>query len=166
MIKTKFVTNLVRFVNVHLYKPYSAINGLEPKYFLTLIITKSEKAEIARLRKVFEEVVSSNKDFLADKPLNKSTIGLRDGDNRENSVFADSYYLTATSIEKPGVVDVDINPILDPSELYDGCFGRASITLYPYLSNLDGGIAVGLNNVQKLKDGERVQVQGVTSDFN
>lgn len=166
MIKTKFVTNLVKFVNVNLYKPYLAADNAQPKYCLTLIIPKSEKSEISRLKKAFEETALANKDFLSSKPLKKHSIGLKDGDKREDPVFADSYYLTATSIEKPGIVDVDINPIIDADELYDGCLGRASITLYPYVTNVSSGIAVGLNNVQKLKDGKKVNLQSGISDFD
>ena len=55
---------------------------------------------------------------------------------------------------KPGIVDKDVNPILDQSELYSGCYGRASITFYAYNANGNKGIACGLQNLQKLEDGE------------
>ena len=44
--------------------------------------------------------------------------------------------------------------ILDQSEVYSGCYGRVSITFYAYNSNGNKGVAAGLGNVQKLKDGE------------
>ena len=64
--------------------------------------------------------------------------------------------LFRSSVNKPGVVDNDLNPIIDPSEFYSGCYGRASITFYPYNSNGSKGIACGLNNIQKTDDGEQL----------
>ena len=52
------------------------------------------------------------------------------------------------------LVDADCQPILDTSELYSGIYGRASINFYAFNSNGNKGIACGLNNLQKLRDGE------------
>ena len=45
-------------------------------------------------------------------------------------------------------------PIIDTSEVYSGVYGRASITFYAFNSNGNKGIACGLNNLQKIADGE------------
>ncbi|HER7947796.1 TPA: DUF2815 family protein, partial [Streptococcus pyogenes] len=58
------------------------------------------------------------------------------------------------SPHKPGVVDGNRQEIIDTSELYSGIYGRASITFYAFNSNGNKGIACGLNNLQKLRDGE------------
>jgi hypothetical protein len=63
-------------------------------------------------------------------------------------------------------VDADLNPILDPDEVYSGCYGRASLTFYAYNQQGSKGIACGLNNLQKLEDGERLGgVSSAASDF-
>ena len=83
--------------------------------------------------------------------------GLRDGDEeKDDPAYAGSYFINANSAQKPGVVDADLNPILDINEFYSGCYGRASITFYPYNAQGSKGIACGLNNVQKLEDGEKL----------
>jgi len=51
-------------------------------------------------------------------------------------------------------VDKNVQPILDSTEVYSGCYGRASITFYPFNTNGNRGIACGLQNLQKLADGE------------
>ena len=51
-------------------------------------------------------------------------------------------------------MDADCQPILDTSELYSGIYGRASINFYAFNTNGNKGIACGLNNLQKLRDGE------------
>lgn len=60
------------------------------------------------------------------------------------------------STQKPGIVDKDLNEILDPDEVYSGCWGRASINFFPFNTSGNKGIGVGLNNIQKLKDDERL----------
>jgi hypothetical protein len=52
------------------------------------------------------------------------------------------------------VVDGKIQAILDRSEVYSGCYGKVSLNLYAFNVNGNRGIAAGLGNVQKLKDGE------------
>ena len=65
-------------------------------------------------------------------------------------------FLNAKSSRKPGVVDADLNAILDKEEFYSGCYGRASLNFYAYDYQGTKGIGVGLNNLQKLEDGERL----------
>lgn len=57
-------------------------------------------------------------------------------------------------ITGPDIVDADRQPILDHSKVYSGVYGRASINFYAFNFNGNKGIACGLNNLQKIKDGE------------
>lgn len=81
---------------------------------------------------------------------------LRDGDAErpDDEAYADAYFINANSATAPGIVDVDRNPILVRSEVYSGVYGRASINFYAFNSNGNKGIACGLNNLQKIRDGE------------
>ena len=63
-------------------------------------------------------------------------------------------FINANSATAPGIVDADRQPILERSEVYSGVYGRASINLYAFNSNGNKGIACGLNNLQKIRDGE------------
>ena len=63
-------------------------------------------------------------------------------------------FINANSSTAPGIVDADRQPILERSEVYSGVYGRASISLYAFNSNGNKGIACGLNNLQKIRDGE------------
>ena len=67
---------------------------------------------------------------------------------------ANAYFINANSATAPGIVDADCNPILSRSEVYSGVYGRASISFYAFNSNGNKGIACGLNNLQKIRDGE------------
>lgn len=81
---------------------------------------------------------------------------LRDGDveRPDDEAYADAYFINANSATAPGIVDADRNPILDRFEVYSGVYGRASINFYAFNSNGNKGIACGLNNLQKIRDGE------------
>jgi len=67
---------------------------------------------------------------------------------------AGAFYLNLRSNQRPGVVDQDVNEIIDTAEFYGGCYARAMINAYAYDNKGNRGIAFGLNNVQKLRDGE------------
>lgn len=72
----------------------------------------------------------------------------------DDVAYAGCYFVNANSATAPGIVDADRQPILDRSEVYSGVYGRASINFYAFNSNGNKGIACGLNNLQKIKDGE------------
>ena len=81
---------------------------------------------------------------------------MRDGDveHPDDEAYAGHYFINANNKTAPGIVDADRNEILDKSEVYSGCYGRASITFYAYNAQGNKGIACALNNLQKIADGE------------
>ena len=82
-------------------------------------------------------------------------LPLRDGDTeRDDEAYKNSFFVNANSTTAPQIVDRSVQPILDRSEVYSGCYGKISVTFYGYNSNGNRGIAAGLGNIQKLKDGE------------
>ena len=155
--KVKVVTGKVRFSYAHVFQPASSIEGGTPKYSVSIIIPKSDKDTIARLQKAFEDTKAAASAYFGGAVPKNLKGGLRDGDaEKDDPAYANSYFINANSAQKPGVVDQDLNPIIDTSEFYSGCYGRASITFYPYNAQGSKGIACGLNNVQKLEDGEKL----------
>ena len=153
--KTKFVTGKVRFSFVHVFEPAETLNG-SLKYSVSILIPKSDKDTVARFNKAFEETKQANAAYFGGSIPKMLKGGLRDGDaEKDDPVYAGHYFINANSNEKPGIVDAELNPIMDKDEFYSGCYGRASLTLYPYDASGSKGIAAGLNNVQKLEDGEK-----------
>lgn len=53
---------------------------------------------------------------------------------------------------KPGVVNAKVQPILDPAEIYAGCWGIAQVSPYAYDFNGNRGISFSLIHLQKTKD--------------
>ncbi|EHN13415.1 DUF2815 family protein [Clostridium sporogenes] len=151
----KIITGKVRFSYANVWEPKS-INGSDPKYSVSLIIPKSDKATLEKVNKAIEEAKKEGLAKLGGKiPANLKTP-LRDGDidRPDDDAYANSYFINANSNTKPGIVDKSVQTILDQSEFYSGCYGRASIVFYAYNANGNKGIACGLQNLQKLEDGE------------
>ena len=160
--KIKIVTGKVRFSYAHVFQTSAAVEGGTPKYSVSLIIPKSDTETVAKFQKAFEDAANTNAAFFGGAVPKNLKGGLRDGDaEKDDPAYANSYFINANSAQKPGVVDANMNAIIDPSEFYSGCYGRASVTMYPYNASGNKGIACGLNNVQKLEDGD--QLGGGTS---
>jgi hypothetical protein len=163
----KVVTGKVRFSYAHVFQPQTPNEGGTPKYSVSLIIPKSDKETIEKINKAVEEAKKEYATIWGNTVPKGLKGGLRDGDaEKDDPAYENSYFINANSTQKPGVVDADLNPIMDVSEFYSGCFGRASISFYGYNSNGSKGVGCGLNNVQKLEDGEKLGgATSATVDF-
>jgi hypothetical protein len=163
----KVVTGKVRFSYAHVFTPQASQEGGTPKYSVSIIIPKSDKETIEKINKAIEQAKEENKAVWGGTVPKGLKGGLRDGDEeKDDPAYANSYFINANSSQKPGVVDADLNAILDQSEFYSGCLGRASISFFAYNSNGSKGVGCGLNNVQKLEDGEKLGgASSATDDF-
>ena len=158
---TKVITGpKTRWSYANVWDPKS-INGGAPKYSVSLIIPKSDTKTVekiqAAIQAAYEEGQSKLKGNGKSVPaLSVLKTPLRDGDAErpDDEAYKDSYFINANSATAPGIVDADRNPILERSEVYSGVYGRAFINLYAFNSNGNKGIACGLNNLQKISDGE------------
>ena len=158
---TKVITGpKTRWSYANVWDPKS-INGGTPKYSVSLIIPKSDVATVkkieAAIQAAYEEGESKLKGNGKSVPsLKVLKTPLRDGDleRPDDAAYADSYFINANSASAPGIVDADRQTILERSEVYSGVYGRASINFYAFNSNGNKGIACGLNNLQKIADGE------------
>ena len=146
------------FANV--WEPKS-INGGTPKYSVSLIVPKSDVKTVAKIKAAIEAAYHEGEAKLKGSgksvpPLAAIKNPLRDGDieRPDDSAYANAYFINANATSAPGIVDADRNPILSRSEVYSGVYGRASISFYAFNSNGNKGIACGLNNLQKMRDGE------------
>lgn len=154
---TKVVTGMnTRLSYAHLFEPVS-INGGAEKYSVSVLIPKDDKATIEKIEKAVDAAIEEGIAKFGGKKPNKGAIKLplRDGDiERDDEAYKGHYFVNANSLTAPQIVDTQLNPILDKSEVYSGCYGRVSLSFYAFNSNGNKGVACGLNNVQKVRDGE------------
>lgn len=160
-LTTKVITGPnTRFSYLNANEPKS-INGGTPKYSVSLIIPKDDTATIDKIHVAIELAYKEGESKLKGNGKTVPTLSmiktpLRDGDleRPDNAAYQNAYFVNANSPHKPGVVDANRQEIIDTAELYSGIYGRASISFYAFNSNGNKGIACGLNNLQKLRDGE------------
>lgn len=154
-MKTKVITGKVRFSYANVWEPKS-INGSDPKYSVSLIIRKKDKVTLDKIKKAIKEAKKEGITKVFSKNLEDLKIPLKDGDIEKigDENYEDSYFINANSNTKPGIVDRNVNPIIQQNDFYSGCYGRASIVFYPYNENGNKGIGCGLQNLQKTDDGE------------
>lgn len=144
-----------RFSYLHCWEP-NAVNGGDPKYSVSAIIPKSDTETVEKIKRAIEQAKKDSVSKWGGKVPANLKLPLRDGniDRPEDEAYADSYFFNANSRQAPQVVDKNVQPILDQSEVYSGCYGRISVNFYGFNNNGNRGIAAGLGNIQKLRDGE------------
>ena len=156
MNSTKVVTGVVRLSYANVWEPKS-INGGAEKYSVSVIISKDDKKTIDAINAAVDAAIEEGLAKFGGKKPNKAAIKLplRDGDTeRDDEAYAGSYFLNANSQTAPQIVDQNVNPILNRSEVYSGVYARVSLTFYAFNSNGNKGVAVGLGNIQKVRDGQ------------
>ena len=144
-----------RFSYLHCWEPDS-VNGGDPKYSVSAIVPKSDSKTVNAIKAAIEQAKKDSVSKWGGKIPANLKLPLREGDidRPDDEAYAGCYFFNANSRQAPQVVDSKVQPILDQSEVYSGCYGKISVTFYGYNSNGNRGIAAGLGNIQKLKDGE------------
>lgn len=161
MNPTKVVTGKVRMSYVTILDPKVPMGGGKPKYSMSVLIPKSDKVTVGKINNAVAAAYEQDKAKLKGSgksvpALELLKTPLRDGDieRPDDPDYDGCYFLNANSTTKPGIVDANCQPIIERSEIYSGIYGRVSLSFYGYNVNGNRGIACGLQNVQKLADGE------------
>lgn len=155
-------TGRVRLSYVHLFTPHATHQGQEPKYSTTILIPKGDVATKQKIDMAIQAATQQGVSSLFNgvrPPV--LPIPIHDGDGvrpSDGTPYGDEckghWVLTSASKQQPEVVDLNMNRILNQSEIYSGVYARVNIRFYPYVNSGKKGIACGLGPVQKLEDGE------------
>lgn len=164
---TKVVTGInTRLSYANIWEPKS-INGGKEKYSVSLIIPKSDTKTVTAIEKAIDAAIEEGIGKFGGKKPNKAALKLplRDGDLEKDDVnYKDAYFINANSITAPQIVDKQVQPILDQTKVYSGCYARVSISFYAFNTNGNRGVACGLGNIQKIRDGEPLGGHSSASD--
>lgn len=156
-IKTKVITGVnTRLSYFHGWEPVS-VNGGAEKYSVSVLIPKNDKETINAINAAIDAAIEEGISKFGGKKPNKAAIKLplRDGDTeRDDEAYKGHFFINANSNTPPQIVDRSVKPILDRGEVYSGCFARVSLNFFAFNSNGSKGVACGLGNIQKVRDGE------------
>ena len=167
-MSVRITTGKVRFSYLNVFTPRAAYNNGEPEYSVTLLIPKKDREGLHRIK---EAIGSAMDEGISEKWKGKKPKSLwnplRDGDEEkadEHPEYAGMYFINCKSKQKPLVIDRDKDEIFDQTEVYSGCWGRANVSFYAFAASGNNGVGVGLNAIQKLKDGEPLAGSRATAD--
>lgn len=155
MIGTKKVP--IRFSYANVWVARAMNDGDDPKYGISLLIDKDDDPMVKKIKAAIKAAVAEGKSSKWGGKIPRNyKYPLRDGDEErpDDENYANMYFINASSKTKPGIVDEEREDIIDADAFYSGCFGRATVNFYPFKVSGSSGIAAGLENLQKLKDGE------------
>ncbi len=151
---TSMIIGPCRFSYLHALEPKAAPGG-KPKYSVSMLIPKENTELKKRIDAAIQVAIVAGVSKWGGKRPKNLKLPIRDGDaERDDDVYAGHWFINASSDNKPGIVNKDLQEIINPDEIYSGMYGRASVNFYAFNTNGNMGIACGLNNLQKLKDGE------------
>ena len=158
---TQVTTNETRISYEHLLQAYANQLGAEPKFSVTLLIPKSD---IATKQRIDAAIQAAAQEGMASRwggvrpPQLPTPVWDGDGVRQNGEAFGPEckghWVMTASSKQRPEIVDLSLNPILDATEVYSGMYAKVSINFFAYFSNGKKGIGCGLGPVQKTRDGE------------
>ena len=165
----------VRFGYAFVFSPRKNEDGTDGKYSVQVMIPKSDTQAI----KLIEDAVNAAKaNGVTSKwngkmpPASKLKTPLRDGDEEypDDPTYEGMYFMNAGTATKPGVRILEngtMSEALDNDDFYSGCYGCVTVNMFAYNTSGNVGIAAGLNNLIKTRDGERLS-GGHTAeeDFN
>ena len=155
--RTKVITGTgTRLSYFHGWEPVS-INGGAEKYSVSVLIPKSDTETVSAINAAIDAAIEEGVAKFGGKKPNKAAIKLplRDGDvERDDEAYKGHWFINANSTTAPQIVDRQVKPILDRSEVYSGCYARVSLNFFAFNSNGNKGIACGLNNLQLIRAGE------------
>lgn len=152
------------YVNVFTPKPpFNKPDG-DLKYSVTVLLPKSNVQAKAALDAAINAAIAEGpaKCWNGVTPP-QPAISVHDGDGprpSDGSPFGPEckgmWVFTASckADRPPFVVDANVQPIMQQSEIYSGVYGNVNISCFPYANTGKKGIGIGLNGVQKTRDGE------------
>lgn len=154
-----------RFAYINCWRPSSQYGGVQ-KYSVSALISKEDEETISKIQETIEFVKEQSIQKWGGRIPANLRIPLHDGDEEkpDNVIFQNAYYINAKSKEPPQIVDQNVKPITNQTEVYSGCYGNISLTFYGYNFSGTKGIAAWLGNIQKIKDGEPFGRRVVATD--
>lgn len=154
-------TGKVRLSYCHIWQPQVPQSGGDAKYSVTILIPKSD---VNTLNAIYAEMESTKRTGISSAwggtlpPIVKIPLYDGDGVRPSGEPFGEEckghMVITASAKNQPSVVDLNVQPILNQSDLYSGCYARASINFFAYNQAGNKGLGCGLNSIQKVSDGE------------
>ena len=178
VVGEKHITGKVRLSFPNLFKPEMGGQFPSKQYKASFLWDKNDKACIEDLKALKIKVLATAKAAFGFAKLSEFAHPFREGNDKpELDGYKDCIFITAKSKYRPGVVNGQMNEITEESDIYGGCYVRASVYPYAYTASetlvdekgnrktvIKKGISLRLGNVQKIAEGEAFGGKGTPAD--
>lgn len=169
--ESRVITGVVRLSFSNLFEPRKTDDGKPGKYDCCLLIDKEDTDTVKCINKAIENAKAKGvKEKWGNKVPKNLVLPFHDGDEKEDDQYSDQFkgmmFLNPKAKSRPSIVDKHCAPIIDPEELYSGCYIIAALSFFPYDAQGNRGVGVGIDNVMKWRDGESLAGRpSAESDF-
>jgi hypothetical protein len=159
--KCRTVTPTFRVSYPHVFKPQAYRDTDKPKYSITMLFPKS--ADLSPLKEIIKQAkiaaFGPDKSEWPDElesPVSDGNTHIDEATGEIKEGYKDHWVVKASSNEdqKPSVVDQDVEPIINQSDFYPGCYARAQVLATTWKYMRKQGVMLILDHVQKVKDGK------------
>lgn len=173
---TAVTINDVRFSYLNVFQakpPFNNPNG-EAKFSTTILVPKSN----AQAKAIIDQAIAAAIEAGVSTKWNnvrppQPAICVHDGDGvrpSDGQPFDEEckgcwvFTASAKADHPPFVVDAQVQPSIDPTQVYSGMWGNVSVSFFPYNNAGKKGIGCGLNGLQKTRDGEPLSARVTAQD--
>lgn len=160
MAIVKLQTPVFRVAFPAVFEPKAITDGAPKKYSMTMLFTIADIAKDAAEKKKWADLKAAAQ-FTAQEKWPKGIPAKLDSPFKDGMMKqeyqgygAGVIFINASTKQRPGLVDLNLNKIITPEDFYGGCYARATINPYAWEFMGKCGISFGLQNIQKVKDGE------------
>ena len=157
----QITTGEVRISYEHLLAPYAMVPGQEEKFSATLLIPKSDTYTKQRMDAAVQYAIQEGvkgKWKGVQPPVIGIPIydgnGVRPGGEPFGAERKGCWVITASSKTRQDIVDLNLQPVLNSTEIYSGMYAKVMISFFAYDKGGKRGIGCGLGPVMKTRDGE------------
>lgn len=151
----------------NLFTPRTTLNG-DLQYGVAALLDKRTHAD--QIKRIDQELWTLARQAWPDgeaERLRKANVlwwPLRDGDGfPQRKGYRGRMFISMKAKERPGVVDANVNPIMDQSLVYPGVSANVTYSMFAY-DQPQLGLSVWVNNVQILGGGERLGGRSAAED--
>ncbi len=153
----------VRFSFLTVFEPRAMQGQEEKKYSVCCMIPDTDKKLLAQVNQDIQDAITTaieNNKFPKSKvpllklPLRKGTEEAAIG--KRGKEFEGYVFFNCSSKNQPGIVDTNRQPIMDPKDFWSGCWGYVDVNFFGYNTSGNMGIGVGLNNIMKWREDDRL----------
>lgn len=168
---TRVTLRNVRLSYTHLDKPYSSQPGQEAKYSATVLVPKNPANNKALMDAAIRAATAKALEKWGKAFPASPKISVHDGDGvrpSDGQPFSEEckgcWVFTASSKTPVPIVDLNLQPILDATQIYSGMYANVGVSFFGYNAPQNKGVGVGLEAVQKTADGEMLGGQRASAE--